>query len=123
MQAHEPPRFLLDENVSPEIASGVVRRNNAVDILYVGGPRAPDKGTLDPVILLFCERERRTFVTNNRKSMPAHLTDFAAQGQHHWGIFKIREGATIGELIEELLLLWGGSEAMEHRDLMRWIPL
>lgn len=122
MRIHEPPRFLLDENLSLEIASGVLRRNHEVNILRVGEQGAPGTGAPDPDILLFCERERRALVTSNRKSMPAHLAAFAAEGHHHWGLFEVRDAATISDIIEELLLLWGATDATEHIDQVMWIP-
>jgi hypothetical protein len=122
MRIVEPPRFLIDENLSPDIANGVRQRNAAVDIIHIGGSEAPGKNTLDPVILRFCEAQQRILVTNNRKSMPTHLAEFAAEGHHHWGIFEVRDAATIGDLIEELLLIWGATDASEHVDRVRWIP-
>ena len=95
----EPPRFLLDENLSPEIVLGVRRRDGSVDIVHVGESGAPGRGTLDPEVLLYCERERRALITNNRKSMLGHLVDFAADGRHHWGIFQVRDGVAVGDLI------------------------
>lgn len=55
MRIREPPRFLLDENLSPEIALGVLRRNADIDIRYVGESGAPEKGTLDPQVLEYCK--------------------------------------------------------------------
>lgn len=122
MRIVELPRFLIDENLSPDIAVGIRQRNPSVDIVHIGGPGAPAKHALDPDILAFCEREHRVLVTNNRKSMPGHLAAFAAAGRHHWGIFEVRDSATIGDLIEELLLIATATDATEHIDQVRWIP-
>lgn len=83
MRITEPPRFLVDENLSIQLVAGVLRQNSAVDILHVSDPSAPGKGTDDPEVLRFCEREHRALITNNRKSMPGHLAQFAAEGHHH----------------------------------------
>jgi hypothetical protein len=122
MRILDPPRFLIDENLSPGIASGVLERNPATDILYIGGLDAPSRGTLDPDVLDFCEQERRVLVTNNRKSMPRHLAALQAMGRHHWGIFEVRDENAVGEIIEELLLIHGATDASEHIDRVRWIP-
>lgn len=122
MRIVEPPRFLIDENLSPDIASGVLQRNPAVDIRYIGGSDAPSRGTLDPAVLDYCERERCVLVTNNRKSMPGHLAVLHAEGRHHWGIFEVRDENAIGEIIDELLLIWGATDVSEHLDRVRWIP-
>jgi len=122
MQITDPPRFLLDENLSPEFAAGLQRRDAKIDVLHIPGPGAPAKGTSDPAILLFCEAEHRALVTNNRMSMPGHIAALAAEGHHHWGVFQVRNTRALGEIIDELHLLWGASDASEHIDRIRWIP-
>lgn len=58
-------RFLLDENLGTDIVHAVHRWDVSVDIIRVGSPGAPANGTLDPDILLYCERENRAIVTYN----------------------------------------------------------
>jgi hypothetical protein len=57
-------RFLVDENLWPELVAAVRRYNPAIDILRVGQPGAPPLGTLDPAILVYCEAEQRALVTS-----------------------------------------------------------
>lgn len=122
MRIDEHPRFLIDENLSGDIVSGVLRRNQEVDILHVEETGGPGKGAEDPDVLAFCERERRALVTNNRKSMPRHIATFKAEGHHHWGIFEVRDPEAIGDIIEEILLVWAATNATEHIDQTRRIP-
>jgi Domain of unknown function (DUF5615) len=63
-------RFLLDENMSPGVISGVLRYNPAIDILRIGDLGAPPLGTPDPDILTFCEAEQRLLITDTRSTMP-----------------------------------------------------
>jgi ribosome biogenesis GTPase A len=79
------PRFLIDENLDPDIYEGVKRYNSVIDIVVVGDDAAPPLGTKNPQILEYCEREQRILVTNNRKSMPGHLRDHLRIGHHYWG--------------------------------------
>ncbi len=118
------PRFLIDENLSLNIAPAVRRHNPSIDILHVGDPGAPPLKTRDPDILEFCERERRILVSKNRKSMPGHLTDHAQAGGHFWGILSVKKGREldIGGIIESLILVWEIQEAEEYRDTQDWIP-
>jgi hypothetical protein len=44
-------RFLLDENLSPDLKKSLLNLNPHLDILRVGEPDAPPLGTLDPEIL------------------------------------------------------------------------
>lgn len=115
-------RFLLDENLSPRIEVAVLRLNPNIDIVRVGGPNAPPLGTLDPDVLLYLERSQRVLITDNRTSMPSHLTAHWEAGGQLWGLFWVRPGTTIGELVEELLTIWEVSEAEEWIDKIGWIP-
>jgi len=115
-------RFLLDENRSPLLAHAVRRRNPAIDVLRVGDAGAPPLHTLDPELLLYCERDQRLLVTNNRHSMPKHIADHLAVGHHHWGVFRLSREMSLGPLSEQLHLLWSASEAEEWIDQFEWIP-
>ena len=56
------PKFLIDENLTRDIVVGVRKRDPSIDILHVGDPGAPPKGTPDPAILDFCETEQRILI-------------------------------------------------------------
>ena len=75
-------KYLLDENVDLIYQTQLQRRNPHLVVWAVGDPGAPPKSTLDPEILCWCEEYNCLLVTNNRKSMPIHLTDHIAQGRH-----------------------------------------
>ena len=68
-----PPNYLLDENVDPVYASELIRRDPVLIVWRIGTPGAPPKGTSDPDLLIWCEAHAFVLVTNNRKSVPAHL--------------------------------------------------
>jgi hypothetical protein len=59
-------RFLLDENRSPLLADAIRRRDLSIDVLRVGDVGAPPLHTLDPEVLLHCEREQRLLVQQMR---------------------------------------------------------
>lgn len=88
----------------------------------VGLPGAPPLGTLDPDILTWCEAKSFILVTNNRKSLPVHLTDHLAQGRHVLGIFVMNPRMSIGETLEELRLIWGAGDPTEYADLITHLP-
>ncbi|MEH1817009.1 MAG: DUF5615 family PIN-like protein [Nostoc sp.] len=115
-------RFLLDENLSPRLKVAVLRLNPAIDILRVGESNAPTLGTLDPDVLLYLQLSQRLLVTDNRASMPAHLEAHWAEGGHIWGLFWLRPRIPVGQLAQELLLVWETTEAQEWIDQLEWIP-
>ncbi len=116
-------RLLFDENMDPAYKAAVLRLYPGIDVLAVGDPEAPPKGTLDPEILLFLDQSQRLLVTNNRRSiieqhLPAHL----GAGGQSWGIFWVRRGTTFRELAEELHLIWENSEAEDWTGRYLTLP-
>lgn len=117
------PRFLLDEHIPRAVMAAVHRLEPAIDLLAVGSEGGPPLGALDPAILQWCEQEQRILITNNRKSMPAHIADHLAAGHHHWGIFTVHDAEpAIGALADSIYLIWGASDAEEHIDTLNWMP-
>ncbi|WP_287738037.1 DUF5615 family PIN-like protein [Microcystis sp. M179S2] len=56
-------RFLLDENLSPDLKISLLRLNPNLDILRVGEPDAPPLVTLDRQILDYVASFQRLLVT------------------------------------------------------------
>ena len=75
-------RYLLDENVDPVFRTALLNREASIIVWKIGEPGVPPKGTKDPEILNWCEENSFLLVTNNRASMPDHLTDHLHKGRH-----------------------------------------
>ncbi len=116
-------RYLMDENVAPVYQIQLFRQEPDLIVLAVGDEGTPPKGTLDPEILIWCEDRGFILVTNNRTSMPPHLTDHINQGRHVPGIFILNPNMGIGETIEELILIAGMSDDDEYQDTIKYLPL
>jgi hypothetical protein len=116
-------QYLIDENMTPALADQLRRRQPAVVVACVGDALAPPKGTLDPEILRWLETHGFTLVTRNRKTMPKHLHQHLVQGHHIQGILTWRPNASLGEVIEDLLLIWELADADEYQDQIIHIPL
>lgn len=115
-------RFLIDENLSPRLEQALKNMNADIDALRIGDPGAPPLGTLDPDILNDLQSAQRALVTDNRTSMPGHLTDHAAAGKHHGGIIWVRPKTGLKALVNALCLVWVASEAEEWMDRTDWLP-
>jgi hypothetical protein len=89
----------------------------------LGDITAPSRGTLDPEILLWYEENNYILVTNNRKSMPVHLADHLASNHHIPGIFILSLKLSMGENIEQLMLIAEGSFEDEYQDRILFLPL
>lgn len=116
-------RYLLDEHVDPLYRTELLNREPSMTIWRIGILGAPPKGTLDPDLLRWCEKNSFILVTNNRRSMPGHLQDHLTEGRHVPGIFELNPNMSVGETIEELLLIWAASHPDEYRDRIIYLPL
>ena len=115
-------RFLIDENISPEYRTQLLRHEPLLTVLVIGDEGAPARSTPDPEILVWCEQNQFSLVTNNRESMPQHLSDHIAAGHHVPGIFTINRRVSMGLIIEQLILIVGASDEDEYIDRITYIP-
>lgn len=97
--------FLLDENVDPDLRTTLHRKHPEMVVWIIGDPGTPQRGTLDPEILVWCEEYYFVLVTNNRSSMPGHLHNHLACGQHVPGILLLSPAMSMGEAASELILI------------------
>lgn len=116
-------RFLLDENVDPQLRSGLLRRDPAVVAWAVGEPGAPPRGTTDPAILQWCQAHGFVLVTYNRRSMPVHLQAYLRDGGHVPGILALHPNHRLGRAIEDVILIWEVALAGELADTILYLPL
>lgn len=116
-------RYLLDENVAPVFRTELLKLEPGIVAWKVGDPGAPPRGTDDPTILRWCEENFFILITNNRKTIPKHLAAHLDEGRHVPGIFELNPNMSMGETIEELLLIWGASNFQEYQDLIIYLPL
>jgi hypothetical protein len=116
-------KYLMDENVVPAYAKQMRQKRSDLVIWSVGAVGAPGLGTLDPEILIWCEEYDFILVTNNRKSMPGHLRDHMAVDRHIPGIFLLNPEQSLGQNIDELLLIADGSIDGEYQDQIIHLPL
>jgi len=113
----------MDENVDPIDIMSIRRKKSDLLVMAVGEPNTPAKSTLDPEILIWCEAYNFILVTNNRHSMPVHLAENISQKRHVPGIFILNPEMTIGETIEELLLIAECSFDGEYQDQIVFLPI
>ncbi len=116
-------KYLLDEHIASFYRRELLKRDPTITVWRVGATGAPPLETPDPELLRWCERHSFILVTNNRKTMPKHLRDHLEAGGHVLGIFIIRAKTPIPQIIENLWLIWGASQAEEYQDRIEYLPL
>jgi hypothetical protein len=115
--------YLLDEHVEHGLRNGLRQREPEMTVWVIDDPHAPPIGALDPEILLWCEAHNFVLVTRNRRTMPAHLRNHIAAGHHIPGIFILNPKRSMGEMIEELVLIWLVAEPDQFTDQITHLPL
>jgi hypothetical protein len=113
--------FLADEDLDADIVDGLRSREPALDIVDV--KTAALRGTKDPDLIRLSAFQNRVLITHDRRTMPRHFREWLAAGSHHPGLFVVRQRASIGVIVESLLLAWGASQAEEWYGRIVYLPL
>jgi len=116
-------RYLLDENMPHAVRDQLLLREPEMQVLVVGDEMAPALGTPDPMILEWIERNGYILITRNRRTIPEHLREHLAAGHHVPGIFLVRRRFSLGQLIDDLLLIRRASKPGEYQDRIEYLPL
>ena len=116
-------KYLLDEHVSPQLKQSLNIHGPDIEVLRIGDPDAPSRGTKDPEILEWCFAKGFLLITNNRSSMPVHITQRISVGEQAAGIFILNTNLTLGETIDELASVWLTSSFEDHINLIRYLPI
>ncbi len=116
-------RYLLDENTPHAIRDQLLQRKPEMKVLAVGDDGAPAFGTLDQELLRWIEREDYALVSRNRRTMPRHLREHLEAGGHVPGIFLLRRRYSLGQVIEDLVLIWEAGRFEEYRDRIEYLTL
>jgi predicted nuclease of predicted toxin-antitoxin system len=114
-------RLAADENFSGDIVRGLLRRNPKLDIVRVQDVGL--SGADDPSVLQWAADQGRILVTHDISTLTKHAFDRAATGQPMPGVFEVRSVASVGQAIEDLILLAECSFEGEWEGQVRFLPL
>lgn len=114
-------RYLVDESVPEQLVDALIQREPAIEVSNIGREWTLSKGTQDPEVLLFAEKEKLVLITLDKKSMARHVDNHLSAGHHTWGIFNLRKGFAILRYVEDLIFIWSASEAKEWCDRTVWL--
>lgn len=119
-------RYLLDENERGPLWSAILLQNAAsthpIRAIRVGDPSDLPLGSADAAILLWAEREGYVVVTRDRDTMPSFLWDHLADGGHLPGMFAIRRGARLKDVLDWLVAVADEDDDDQWRDQLIYIP-
>jgi hypothetical protein len=118
--------FLLDEHLRGLLLRAIESHNargvHPIDAVCVGDPGDLPLGSDDPDILLWAERERRILVSRDEATMKTYFAEHLQAGHHSPGLFLIRKGSTLPDVVFFLASVVYASEPADWHDLFVYIP-
>ncbi|MCE9533106.1 MAG: DUF5615 family PIN-like protein [Planctomycetes bacterium] len=115
--------YLFDEHMPDALINAMVTREPSISILRIGQPGVPPKGTLDPQVIEFAERERLAIFTHDKSTMAAHAYAYSASGRSTFGVFIwTPELARVVGAASDLIMIWAASAAEEWMNRVEYLP-
>lgn len=114
-------RLLTDENLDGNVVRGLRRRLPFLDLV-----RVQDEGLMgvsDPEVLEWAARAGRALVTHDVATITRFAYERVAAGLPMPGVIEIVSSATVGQAIEELVLICECYEAGELEGQVLYVPL
>jgi predicted nuclease of predicted toxin-antitoxin system len=114
-------RLASDADVDGDIVRGLLRASPGLDLVRVqdaGLREAPD-----PAILEWAASEGRVLITSDRNTMVGFAYERVKAGQSMPGLLALRRNVSIGQAIEDILLIEQCHDEGELADQVVYIPL
>src|SRR5947207_1664151 len=114
-----PLRFVIDEHMRGRLLHAIQTHNTQsnfpVDATQVGDPPDLPRGTPDPDILTWAERNDRLVVTWDQSTMPVSFLAHTAAGRHSPGVVILRT-KTLSAAVTALEMIAYASLPREWQD-------
>src|SRR3954469_5712937 len=116
--------FVLDEHLRGPLWSAVLQHNAhgglPIDAVRVGDPPDLLLGSDDPTILLWAERTGRILLTEDVRTIPGHLAHHLKAGRYSPGVFIIKGGFSIKQIVEYLELAGHAGESGDYENAITY---
>lgn len=113
-------RYQADADLNIKIVAATVRLNPGVD--FRTADAAALRGVPDLRVLEIAAGEGRILLTHDKSTMPDYFAEFV-QTKESPGVFIVRRGLKLGEIAEELVMIWEASEPGEWINQISYVPL
>ena len=113
-------RFLADADLDYAIVQGIRRREPAIDFKSANDARLeglPDDGVLEVAAV-----EQRILVSHDKRTMPVHFAARIKSGRRSPGVLLALPRASVGDIVESLLIIWSSSREEEWTDQIHHLP-
>jgi hypothetical protein len=113
-------RFLADADLNYAIVQGVRLREPSID--FKAANEAGLEGLSDREVLELAAGEGRVLVSHDKRTMPVHFAARMGSGLKSAGVLLAVPSASIGEIVESLLMIWSVSLEWEWVDQIHYLP-
>lgn len=113
-------RFLADADLDYAIVQGVRDREPSID--FKSANNAGLEGLPDDEVLEVASSEGRLLVSHDKRTMPVHFAARIRLGLRSPGVLLALPQATVGEVVESLLIIWSSSGEEEWVDQIHYLP-
>jgi hypothetical protein len=113
-------RLLADENFNGDVVDGLLARRPELDLV-----RVQDVGlnrTHDRIILAWAAENDRILLTHDEDTIPGFAYERVGAGEMMPGVF-VANRMTVGEIIDELLMIDTASEQHDWANQVLFLPL
>lgn len=116
-------KLATDEDFNNRILRGVLRRQPQLDIVRVQDVLTRAERKDDRLVLEWVANEQRVLLTHDVSTMRAFAEARVAEGKPIPGVFEVHQSLSIGQAIEEILLVANCSIEGEWEGQIRFLPL
>jgi hypothetical protein len=114
-----PIRFQADADLNQIIVSALVRRVPAID--FRTATAAGLAGLKDEDVLALAARDASILVSHDQATMPRHFGEFI-RSHRSPGLIVVPQHLPLGEVVEDLILIWTATRAEEWTDRIAFLP-
>jgi hypothetical protein len=114
-------KYLFDEDLNGRIVRGVRRRISKLDSTTI--EEADLHEASDPDVLERAAAQGRIVITQDHRTMRAHAEDRVKAGLPMAGLILVRQIASLGQAIDDLVLVAKATTAEEWEGKIVFLPL
>jgi predicted nuclease of predicted toxin-antitoxin system len=114
-------KLLADQNFNEDILRGLLLRNPELDIVRVRDVGLSEVD--DPTILEWASQKNRILLTHDVNTVPKFAYERLAAGQPMSGVIEVSFAVSVGQVIEDILLIVECSSEDEWKGRVEYLPL
>lgn len=114
-------RFAADEDFNNDVVRALRRALPEVNI--VGVREGGRGGQSDPEVLAWAAEEARVLLTHDVTTMTRHALERVARGEPMPGVIAVHQRLSIGDVLDDLLLVASCSLETDWVDRVGFLPL